>query len=450
MAKIRLFVSSPQEEFRAERRAIADYVRADPLHGKHFEVFLFEELEATDQTPESRFLEEVDACDVYVGLFGETYGRRHGGISSTEREYDRATESEKKRLVFVKDCDDERRDEGIRALIRRAKDEIILNEFDDVPSLIAVLHRALVSVLEARHLIQEGRFEKHVCHGATWNDIDRNAVEGFVRAARARGQLPTTVGVEPEPLLTHLGLLKDGQLTMAAMLLFGAVPRDFVVSAGIKCVHIVGTKILDPVQRVETFQGDLLSALDAATAFVMSRLDSLVGERSEGPRAPRYPEIPIKAVTEAVVNAVAHRDYTGAATVRVTLFNDRLEVYNPGILLPDLTVEDLFRSHESVPRNPSILQVLSRTEYVEEIGSGTLRMIEECRQAGLPNPKFTMARGFVVELSRRRAWDMRQKGAAYRHLESRGNQWREEVNDALGRLDRGRAHLPAAIKMEGV
>lgn len=162
MAKIRLFVSSPQEEFREERRALADYVRTDPLFGKHFEVFLFEELEATDRTPESRFLEEVDACDVYVGLFGETYGRRHGRISSTEREFDRATELGKQRLVFVKETDDDRRDAGIRALIHRAEKEVVRDSFDDVSALIAGLHRALVRVLEERHVIQHGPFERHV------------------------------------------------------------------------------------------------------------------------------------------------------------------------------------------------------------------------------------------------------------------------------------------------
>lgn len=450
MAKIRLFVSSPQEEFREERRALADYVRTDPLFGKHFEVFLFEELEATDRTPESRFLEEVDACDVYVGLFGETYGRRHGRISSTEREFDRATELGKQRLVFVKETDDSRRDAGIRALIHRAEKEVVRDSFDDVSSLIAGLHRALVPVLEERQVIQEGPFERHVAHGATWNDIDRSAVEGFVHAARASGRLPGAVGVAPEPLLTHLGLLKDGRLTMAAMLLFGAAPRDFVASSGIKCVHLLGTGMLDPIQKIETFHGSILSAVDGATDFVMTRLDSRVGERSEGPRAPRFPEIPIEAVTEAVVNAVAHRDYTSAAGVTVTLFRDRLEVYNPGGLSPPLTVEDLFRPHGSVPRNPLILNALSRTQYVEEIGTGTLRMIAECRRAGLPDPQFIMARGFVVELSRRRAWDMRQKGAAYRHIENRGTRWREEVSDALGRLRRGGSRSSSVINLEDV
>ena len=150
------------------------------------------------------------------------------------------------------------------------------------------------------------------------------------------------------------------------------------------------------------------------------------------------------------MNAVAHRDYTSAAGVTVTLFRDRLEVYNPGGLSSQLTVEDLFRPHGSVPRNPLILNALSRTQYVEEIGTGTLRMIAECRRAGLPDPQFIMARGFVVELSRRRVWDMRQKGAAYRHIENRGTRWREEVSDALGRLRRGNSGSSTVIDLEGV
>ncbi len=447
MDKFRLFVSSPQAEFREERRAIAEYVRADPLLGRYFTVFLFEEQGATDETPERRFIEEVDRCDVYVGLFGETYGRRHGRWSSTEREFDRATEHGKQRLVFVKQCDEARRESGIRDLIRKAEREVVRGRFSDISSLRSALYAALVGFLAERRVLPAGPFERHVCHGADWRDIDGAAMDRFVRAAREKGGLPPGPGIGRRELLTQLDLLTDGLLTNAAILLFGSAPHRFIPSAEIKCVHILGLQAIDPIQTIEIYQGNMMSIVDAATTFVMSRLDRRVGERSEGPRAPRYPEIPVKAITEALVNAVAHRDYTSAATVQVTLFHDRLQVYNPGELRHPLTVDDLFREHRSVARNRTILRTLSRTEYVEEIGTGTVRMADECRQAGLPPPKFVIARGFVAELSRRRRWDMRHKGDAYRHIEDLGKQWREDMGEAFGRLRRSSAR--EVLKMEG-
>lgn len=447
MDKFRLFVSSPQAEFREERRAIAEYVRSDPLLGQYFDVFLFEEQEAIDETPERRFIEEVDRCDVYVGLFGETYGRRHGRWSLTEQEFNRATARRKWRLVFVKECDEAQRESGIRDLIRKAERKVVRDSFRDVSSLRSALYAALVRFLRDRHVLQSERFERQVCHGADWIDLDGNAMARFVRAAREKGGLPPGPGIEHRELLTQLDLLTDGLLTNAAILLFGSTPHRFIPSAEIKCVHILGLQAIDPIQTIEIYQGNMMSIVDAATTFVMSRLDRRVGERSEGPRAPRFPEIPVKAITEALVNAVAHRDYTSAATVQVTLFHDRLQVYNPGELGHPLTVDDLFREHGSVARNRSILRTLSRTEYVEEIGTGTLRMAEECRQAGLPRPKFAVARGFVAELSRRRRWDMRHKGDSYRHIEDLGQQWRDDMGEALGRLRRSPAR--EVLKLEG-
>lgn len=288
------------------------------------------------------------------------------------------------------------------------------------------------------------RFECRVCPGADWNDLDVEAMEWFVRAARECGGRPSGPGLEPRTLLARLNLVTDGLPTNAAVLLFGSAPHRFIPSAEIECAHLHGVKTMDPIRK--TFRGGMLSLVEAATTFVMSRLDSLVGQRSEGPRAPRFPEIPVDAVVEALVNAVAHRDYTSSIPVRVTLFRDCLRVSNPGGIPYPLTVDDLFREHRSVARNPLLLSALSRTEYVEETGTGTLRLIASCRRAGLPPPVFVMAPGFVAELSRRRCWDMRHKGSAYYHVEDLGKQWREDLGQMLGRIRRSPAK--GGLKME--
>jgi len=105
-----IFVSSVQKELQAERRAIKDFVRNDPLLRRFFDVFLFEDLPAQDRRADAIYLHEVGQCDVYVGLFGNEYGFESvDGFSPTEREFDEATANGKPRFIFVKGANDNER-----------------------------------------------------------------------------------------------------------------------------------------------------------------------------------------------------------------------------------------------------------------------------------------------------------------------------------------------------
>ena len=115
--KLKIFISSVQSEFAKDRMLLAKYIREDALLGDFFEVFLFEEQPAKNRPANSVYLEEVAACDVYLGLFGSKYGSRDKyGVSPTEREYDHATELHKTRLAFIKNVT--RRDKREDAFIR--------------------------------------------------------------------------------------------------------------------------------------------------------------------------------------------------------------------------------------------------------------------------------------------------------------------------------------------
>ena len=98
---MKIFISSVQKEFAAERKALAKYIREDAILGKFFEVFLFEEVPAQERSASEVYLSEVDACDLYLGLHGESYGNvDRKGVSATEREYDRAETKGKPRICF--------------------------------------------------------------------------------------------------------------------------------------------------------------------------------------------------------------------------------------------------------------------------------------------------------------------------------------------------------------
>ncbi|MDK9712482.1 ATP-binding protein, partial [Acidaminobacter sp.] len=120
-------------------------------------------------------------------------------------------------------------------------------------------------------------------------------------------------------------------------------------------------------------------------------------------QAPVRYEIPPDVVREAIVNAIAHRDYTSAGAVQVSVFADRVEVWNPGTLTPPLTMESLRHPHGSVARNPHICDVLFLAGYIEKYGTGTLMMIRETLAHDLPEPDF-MQRGGEFTITLWRDW----------------------------------------------
>ena len=123
-----------------------------------------------------------------------------------------------------------------------------------------------------------------------------------------------------------------------------------------------------------------------------------VGTREKSAQAPVEYEIPRDVVAEAIVNAVAHRDYNSNGSVQVMLFTDRLEVWNPGTLPKALTLQDLRHPHSSIPGNPLLAEPLYLTKYIERMGTGTRDMIRKCVAAGLPEPEFALTDSFVTTI----------------------------------------------------
>ena len=398
----RLFISSVQKELAEERRAIGDFVRGDALLRRFFDVFLFEDLPASDRRSDDVYLDEVGRCALYVGLFGQAYGEEGaGGLSPTEREFDQATALAKPRLIFVKGADDAGRHARMRALIEKAGAQLIRRRFESTPELIGRLYAALVQYLEDRELIRTGPFDAAPCPKASLADLDAERMRSFLaRARRARG-FPMSEDAAPEELLTHLNLLDDGRPTNAAVLLFGKQPQRLLISSEVKCAHFHGTEVTKPIPSYQVYKGTVFELVDQAADFVMSKINLAVGTRAHSTQAPVAYEIPPEVVREAIVNAVAHRDYTSHGSVQVMLFADRLEVWNPGQLPPSLTLEMLRRPHGSVPGNPLLAEPLYLAKYIERMGTGTGDMIARCREAGLPEPKFALTDGFVVTVGRR-------------------------------------------------
>jgi ATP-dependent DNA helicase RecG len=402
MTAIGIFVSSVQKELNEERTAVRDYIKTDPLLRIYFEPFLFEYVPAVDREPEELYLSEVDGCSIYLGIFGNEYGPENKqGISPVELEFERATEKSKHRLIFLKGKDDKKRHPKMQGLISRATPHVVRRRFTTIDELKRELYAALVQFLCDSKIISCMPFDESACPGATVKDISDEKVAWFIPVAKKERGFPLNPGTPTEQVLKHLDLLEGAQPNNAAILLFGVKPQKFIPTAEIKCMHYHGTEVAKPIPSHQIFTGTLFDQTDQATDFILSKINRIVPPRDSAPVSETRYEIPKEVIQEAIVNAVAHRDYTSAASVQVSVFSDRIEVRNPGSLPPDLTFEDLKIKHSSRPRNHRIALPLYLTHYIEKIGYGTIQMTTGCREAGLPEPEFAQSGGeFVVTLWR--------------------------------------------------
>ena len=289
----------------------------------------------------------------------------------------------------------------MQELIRQAERQLVRRRFASSTELIAAVYSSLVQYLEDRELIRTAPFDAAACKDATLADLDEARLAGFVRQARNARGFPLAAEVEPTELLTHMNLLHKGLPTNAAVLLFGRQPQRFLITSEVKCAHFHGVEVAKPIPSYQVYKGTVFDLVDQAVDFVLSKINLWVGTRQAGSQVPVEYEIPREVVTEAIVNAVAHRDYTSNGSVQVMLFADRLEIWNPGALPPSLTLETLRQPHGSMPANPLLAEPMYLTRYIERMGTGIRDMIQKCREAGLPEPEFAVSDGFTVRIRRK-------------------------------------------------
>jgi predicted HTH transcriptional regulator len=288
-------------------------------------------------------------------------------------------------------------------LIRKAERQLTRRRFTDVTDLTGKVYASLIQYLEQRGVLPHRPFDAAACSKATLKDIDAAKIAWFLGRARQERNFALKADTPPDQTLIQLNLLDDGHVTHAAVLLFGRNPQRFLPSAEIKCMHFHGTEVVKPIPDYKVFKGTVFDQADEATDFVFNKLVRSVGTRDTGVAAPVAYEMPRRVVAEAIVNALVHRDYASRAAVQVYVFADRVEVWNPGELPPSLTPEKLRQQHPSLPGNPLVAESMFLAHYIEKAGTGTLDVIEGCRESQLPEPEFQQdGDHFIIRLWRDR------------------------------------------------
>ncbi|MGM9869624.1 MAG: ATP-binding protein [Sodaliphilus sp.] len=203
--------------------------------------------------------------------------------------------------------------------------------------------------------------------------------------------------VAPLQVLDSLQIFDENNVVKCGGVLFFAKhPENYFFHAVIRCVMFKGTEkvyLLDD----KTFGGPLLQQYKKAMEWLKDKLQVSYIIEGAGPRKEVW-EIPLGVFKEAIINALAHRDYDEqGASITIELFDDRVEISNPGTLLP--VVAKNF-GKKSLSRNPLIFGLFTRMHLVEHIGSGIPRMRKEMLDAGLPEPVFETEGMFTIVLSR--------------------------------------------------
>ncbi len=234
-----------------------------------------------------------------------------------------------------------------------------------------------------------GDFEMQEVPGAEMGDLDQDVIRDYI--AHREEKQGRQIKLPQDRLLRQIGALTtDGTPTVAGMLLFGLDPQFFLPQSGLTFVRFSGSELRGPgglpgYSRRDEITGPLAQVIERTWTILLHemRVEAVVKSLRREERT-EYPQI---AVREALVNAVCHRDYRlGGRRIEIRMFDDRLEVHSPGGLPGYITIDNIVEEHFS--RNPRLVNGLYHWNYIEELGLGIDKMIEEMVKAGHPQPAF--------------------------------------------------------------
>ncbi|MCA9414279.1 MAG: hypothetical protein KC944_23910, partial [Candidatus Omnitrophica bacterium] len=232
----------------------------------------------------------------------------------------------------------------------------------------------------------------------TISDLDEEEILNTLENAIRWGRIEAPSKRDPESVLTGLELIRDGVLLNAAVALYGKTDRlkTLYPQLGIRLARFRGENRLADFSDNRQYWGHAFSVLRRAETFLLDHVPiagKVVSGKMIREDRPLYPP---RATREALANAICHRDYTiPGGAVAVAMYDNHLEITNPGALQFGITPEKLIQPHESRPWNPIIANVFYRAGVIERWGSGTLNILDWCEENKNPEPTWSVESGSV-------------------------------------------------------
>ncbi|ODS40348.1 hypothetical protein BEH94_05465 [Candidatus Altiarchaeales archaeon WOR_SM1_SCG] len=291
--------------------------------------------------------------------------------------------------------------EGKQKVIKVAVKEGMnkLYYLDGVPYKRVGTENVIIPPEEIERIIIKKRrknWDCEICEGANLKNIDKEKVVWFLKEAKFRRGLDIAENTLTDEAFMRLNLLNENRLTNAAVLLFGKEPGRFFTRPQVKCIRFKGTGVTGKMIDFKVVKGNLFDQLIETEKFIYNNIAMAAWiEAGKLQRQEKW-DYPPDAIREALANALCHREYETTSAAQVRIFDDRIEFWNPGTLPDNWTLETLKQKHESKPYNPLLLEHFFWVKYVEEVGTGTNKLIDWCRKWGLPEPDFEFAGSSIV------------------------------------------------------
>jgi ATP-dependent DNA helicase RecG len=188
-----------------------------------------------------------------------------------------------------------------------------------------------------------------------------------------------------EHLLENLQLKEGEYLKRAAIILFHPAPENFITGSYIKIGYF---QTDDDLNFQDEIHGNLFEQIEKSIDLLFTKYIKAEISYEGITRVEKF-EYPKEAIREALLNAIAHRDYSGGVPIQISVYGDKIIFWNEGQLPENWTIKNLLEKHASRPYNPDIANALFRSGYIEAWGRGTIKIIKECKQAGIPEPVFS-------------------------------------------------------------
>jgi len=407
--KLRVFISSVQKELEVERVSVSGEVSSNSELSKFCSVVLFEKEPLSGKKVAKPYIKCLESCDIYVLILDRKYGEKEVSISATHEEYRFAQEKNMPMLIFIRGAHDDERHEATQKFI----DEIKANghtyrRFHDRQDLIPELKKSLKRILQETFHIEIEQ-EKHISKETVSKlstfekqELDVSAEGIDVAVARQWLQVNDSSSSVVMNHLREKGLIRknsqgSGFTAMASGLLFlGKNPSLVFPHCKILVDAYAGTEADSNPKDQLTLSEPVPAMIERIIDFVMRNTRHPI--QIVGIKRISLDEYPTTVLREAIVNAIAHRDYDDISrAIFVRLFFDRLEVLSPGNLMPPLTIAKLLKGNfNPCSRNPLLAQYLAHYGLMEQRGSGILRMKQTMRDHGLMEPSYVYKDGFFI------------------------------------------------------
>ncbi len=411
----RVFISSVQKELEDERLIAQNLVSTDPFLSAHCVPVLYELEPASPDKALNDCLKSLDGCHVYLLIVGVQYGTPAGGLSVTHAEYRRAKKNKLPVLAFIRGDRYVKREEGTVALLAELDaDGPKYKRFGNVIELQKEIRAALVKLLRDRFGIAPTSDENEIAEQTIeatsvfesglpdrmrWQDLDLDVARRLIAAAEQRKPNELSdddllAGAALRGLVWHKPASGGHYATAAGIVLLAKDPSAVFPQCRILADAYRTTEPDGDPRDHEDIRGPMPLAIERAIAFIDRNTRHPM--RIVGLNRVRLDEYPVDGLREALVNAVAHRQYEDAGRkILLEVFADRVVLSSPGLLPKPITLASLRKGkYRPCSRNPVLAQCFSYFHRIEERGSGFRRMRDQMLDHGLDQPLLGTDTGY--------------------------------------------------------